>query len=164
MTDRTMDETHRQEHGQASTILDRPDIAKPFVIGAYTIMLAAAAVPLAIAEYPALTDYINHLARMYILVNYDGSAILPTVYQIQWKFIPNLAMDLVVPGIAPLNQDSAQRCVSVAFSPASAVVRTSQAASVSVVMRAIAAYCRDFRACRRQLLLESQAFCSVEHL
>ena len=102
MTDRTMDETHRQEHGQTSTILDRPDIAKPFVIGAYAIMLAVAAVPLAIAEYPALTDYINHLARMYILVNYDESAILPTVYQIQWKFIPNLAMDLVVPGIAPL--------------------------------------------------------------
>jgi hypothetical protein len=61
-------------------------------------LLALALAPLAVIPIPAMIDYVNHLARMYLLVSpgpHPG-------YVVTWQFAPNLAMDLLVPALAQL--------------------------------------------------------------
>ncbi len=59
------------------------------------ILLAAAMAPLFVVEIPAMLDYPNHLARMYLLSGPPNPA-----YELHWGPYPDLAMDLVVPALA----------------------------------------------------------------
>ena len=64
------------------------------------LTLAVAAVtPVFSVQVPPLADYINHLARMYILTNLDNDPLLAKYYGVQWAVVPNLIMDLIVPVI-----------------------------------------------------------------
>jgi hypothetical protein len=56
-----------------------------------------AALPILAVETLPLFDYPNHLARIHILADYDRSAFLRQFYAPDWRPIPNLAMDLIVP-------------------------------------------------------------------
>jgi hypothetical protein len=47
-----------------------------------------------------LVDYPNHLARMYILAQDGGNETLNQFYRVDWKILPNLAMDFVTPFLA----------------------------------------------------------------
>ena len=47
---------------------------------------------------PAMVDYPNHLARMFLLS--DNHAISNPFYEIRWALYPNLAMDMMVPALA----------------------------------------------------------------
>src|SRR6266436_2554893 len=63
------------------------------------LLFAASVVPVLSVEIPAMIDYVNHLARMHLLV--DAAAGRPNpAYEIHWRFYPNLAMDLIVPVLA----------------------------------------------------------------
>lgn len=64
--------------------------------------LALALLPIVITGTLPLVDYYNHLARMHVLAADGGSAALNRFYAIHWRPVPNLAMDLVVPGLAHL--------------------------------------------------------------
>lgn len=46
---------------------------------------------------PPISDYINHLARMYLIASLPNNPQLAGFYQVDWAVIPNLTMDLVVP-------------------------------------------------------------------
>jgi hypothetical protein len=59
-----------------------------------------AALPVLIVATPPLLDYPNHLARMHIEADYQRSPILQQFYALDWRPIPNLAVDLVVPPLA----------------------------------------------------------------
>lgn len=72
------------------------------VWGAFALLMILAAVPLFSTVLPPLFDYPNHLARMHLLSE-GGNAF----YAVQWRPLPNLAQDLIVPPLA--------RLVSVAF-------------------------------------------------
>ena len=61
----------------------------------FAALSALALVPVATTPIPAMVDYLNHLARMYEL-----AAPTSPYYQAAWKLYPNLAMDLIVPGLA----------------------------------------------------------------
>jgi len=55
--------------------------------------------PALLVKIPAMMDYPNNLARMYILVTArNGGA--NNFYQVDWGFYPNLAMDFMVPQLA----------------------------------------------------------------
>lgn len=55
--------------------------------------------PAFFVKIPAMGDYPNNLARMYILVSAkNGEA--NNFYQVHWGLYPNLAMDLIVPQLA----------------------------------------------------------------
>src|ERR1700757_958927 len=58
------------------------------------------ALPVLIVATPPLLDYPNHLARMHIEADYQRSPILQQFYALDWRPIPNLAVDLVVPPLA----------------------------------------------------------------
>src|SRR5690242_11030226 len=51
--------------------------------------------PVAMAKYPALVDFPNHLARHYIGAAIDGSTHLQEYYIYQWRPVANLAGDAI---------------------------------------------------------------------
>jgi len=63
----------------------------------FAFLFVAALAPILWFSIPAaMPDYSNHLARMFILSR-DGGAHEHPYYQVIWSFVPNLAMDLLVP-------------------------------------------------------------------
>lgn len=60
------------------------------------VLLAAVLAVVAVIPVPAMIDYVNHLARMEVLA---GPADHPA-YMRDWRLVPNLAMDLIVPALA----------------------------------------------------------------
>lgn len=66
---------------------------------AYLLLGVLTLSPLLWAKIPPLVDYPNHLARMAILAHVGNSAVANN-YIPDWRLLPNLAMDLVVPPLA----------------------------------------------------------------
>jgi hypothetical protein len=67
----------------------------------FSLLAAAAFLPVLLTPIPAMVDYPNHLARMYILTQ-DGAPDANPYYEVAWALYPNLAMDLLVPRLATL--------------------------------------------------------------
>jgi hypothetical protein len=65
------------------------------------LLALAAFSPVLLVPIPAMLDYPNHLARMYLL-SPAGAAHANPFYQVVWAAYPNLAMDLIVPTLARL--------------------------------------------------------------
>ncbi|MGU3540625.1 hypothetical protein [Methylobacterium sp. A54F] len=64
-------------------------------------LLGLALLPVLATPVPAMVDYPNHLARMYLLAR-DGGPEAHPLYRVAWALYPNLAMDLIVPALARL--------------------------------------------------------------
>src|SRR5262249_17472695 len=62
-----------------------------------SVALAAVLLPLFWVSVPPLVDYPNHLARMAILAHVGNPAAWTENYVPDWRLLPNLAMDLIVP-------------------------------------------------------------------
>ncbi len=76
-------------------LLARPQ-AGPLLFAALFVL---ALVPVLVTPIPAMVDYVNHLARMYLLAA-DGTPQASRFYSVRWSLTPDLAMDLVVPQLA----------------------------------------------------------------
>src|SRR6266446_7850409 len=63
----------------------------------YLVLGALTLSPILSNPVPALVDYPNHLARMWILAKNGGIPELSSNYVANWRLLPNLAMDLIVP-------------------------------------------------------------------
>jgi len=64
------------------------------------LLTAFVIAPVFLVEIPAMVDYPNHLARMYLL-SAIGTPAENSYYVVDWKLYPmNLAMDLIVPPMA----------------------------------------------------------------
>jgi hypothetical protein len=73
------------------------------------LLLAISLLPTLLVDIPAMADYLNHLARMYVLTDARTPNQNP-YYEIRFALYPNLAMDLVVPQLARLvNVEAATR-------------------------------------------------------
>lgn len=72
------------------------------VVAAYLILVPLALSPLLWAAVPPLADYPNHLARMWILAQNGTLPALAANYVTDWRVLPDLAMDLVVPPLAQI--------------------------------------------------------------
>jgi hypothetical protein len=66
----------------------------------FLVLFGLAILPVLQAKIPPLDDYINHLARMHVIAIDGRDALLARFYTIDWKLIPNLAEDLIVPPLA----------------------------------------------------------------
>src|ERR1700693_6265610 len=64
------------------------------------LMLLVASIPIWTNPLPPLADYVNHLARMHVIATIDKDPDLARFYEIEWRPIPNLMMDLIVPVLA----------------------------------------------------------------
>ena len=67
----------------------------------FAFLLGVSFVPVLLTPIPAMVDYPNHLARMYLISRAHTPDANP-FYQIVWALYPNLAMDLLIPRIARL--------------------------------------------------------------
>jgi hypothetical protein len=67
----------------------------------FALLTAASLLPVLLTPIPAMVDYVNHLARMYIL-SQNGTPDANPYYEAAWALYPNLAMDLMVPRMARL--------------------------------------------------------------
>lgn len=65
----------------------------------FAALFAVALMPVLMTPIPAMVDYVNHLARMYVIVA-NGTPDASPFYGVTGSFYPNLAMDLVVPRLA----------------------------------------------------------------
>ncbi|HVH75913.1 MAG TPA: hypothetical protein VM755_13445 [Stellaceae bacterium] len=65
--------------------------------GLYALFGLLTISPLFWVRVPALVDYPNHLARMWILAQHGQFPALSANYLVAWRILPDLAMDLIVP-------------------------------------------------------------------
>ncbi|MGA7993946.1 MAG: hypothetical protein WCA28_03455 [Bradyrhizobium sp.] len=70
-------------------------------IAVFALLAAASLLPVLLTPIPAMVDYPNHLARMYLL-SQNGTPDANPYYEVRWALYPNLAMDLLVPQLARL--------------------------------------------------------------
>jgi hypothetical protein len=63
------------------------------------ILFVISVTPVLLVRIPAMIDYVNHLARMHLLVDAAAGRLNP-VYVLNWRLYPNLAVDIVVPWLA----------------------------------------------------------------
>lgn len=70
-------------------------------IGVLAMLAAVSFLPVLLTPIPAMVDYPNHLARMYIL-SQNGTSNANPHYEVVRAFYPNLEMDLLVPQMARL--------------------------------------------------------------
>jgi hypothetical protein len=69
----------------------------PTVALLFVALIAIASIPIVTHPLPPLADYINHLARTYVVNAIGTDPDLARFYQIEWQIIPNLMIDLIVP-------------------------------------------------------------------
>lgn len=70
-------------------------------IAVFAMLAVVSFLPVLLTPIPAMVDYPNHLARMYIL-SQNGTPDANPHYEVAWAFYPNLGMDLLVPQMARL--------------------------------------------------------------
>jgi hypothetical protein len=78
----------------AGTLRRLACVAAYVVLGAFTLS------PLLSAAVPPLVDYPDHLARIWVLLHAQDIPALASNYVVDWRLLPNLAVDLVLPLIA----------------------------------------------------------------
>ena len=66
------------------------------------LILVGLAIPILSNQTLPLVDYPNHLARMVIIADGGRSPFLAQYYALEWRSLPNLAMDLIVPPLGQL--------------------------------------------------------------
>ncbi len=68
----------------------------------HAVLIAVVLAPMAVAQYPPLVDYPNHLARIHILSALGDDPVLREIYAANWSLVPNLAMDFLLVPLAKL--------------------------------------------------------------
>src|SRR4030088_2471939 len=86
---------------QVMTAWAQPISDRGLAIVVFALLAAASLLPVLLTPIPAMVDYPNHLARMYIL-SQNGTPDANPYYEVAWALYPNLAMDLLVPQMARL--------------------------------------------------------------
>jgi hypothetical protein len=91
----------RQVMTARARLAARPGSDRPIAIVVFALLAVASFAPVLLTPIPAMVDYPNHLARMYIL-SQNGTPDANPYYEVAWAFYPNLAMDLLIPPMARL--------------------------------------------------------------
>jgi hypothetical protein len=86
---------------QVFTAWMRSGSDRSLAITVFALLTAASILPVLLTPIPAMVDYLNHLARMYIL-SQNGTPHANPYYEAAWALYPNLAMDLMIPQMARL--------------------------------------------------------------
>jgi len=68
----------------------------------FVVLTGITSIPIVLYPWLPLADYMNHLARMYVIAGLGTDSDLARFYEIDWQLIPNLMMDLIVPPLQRL--------------------------------------------------------------
>jgi hypothetical protein len=87
--------------------------------GAAIILVAAVlALPAALADFPPLHDYPNHVARAFLLAHLDQMPELQRHYLVAWRPLPNLGFDVIAGSLCRLLDAHLVGRLFLAFLPA----------------------------------------------
>jgi hypothetical protein len=86
----------------ANSFIDRAQHARFLPLLLTAVVLAIVLVPVWSVTVPPLNDYLNHLARMFIIVHLDSDPYLQKMYELHTALVPNLAIDAIVPLLAQI--------------------------------------------------------------
>lgn len=81
---------------------EAPQVTRWTMVGVTLGIALLSALPLLVAAHVPLIDYPFHIARLHILTEYANDPFLQSVYTVQLRPIPNIAMDAVVLGLATI--------------------------------------------------------------
>jgi hypothetical protein len=68
----------------------------------FAVFAFVAAIPVMLHPLPPLLDYPNHLARAHVIAAIGTDRYLSQFYQLEWRIVPNLIMDVLVPPLEPI--------------------------------------------------------------
>ena len=85
--------------GRTVKSYENESLASAVVPAVFALLVCISFSAVLLTPIPAMVDYPNHLARMYVLVR-DGTLNANPYYQATWALYPDLAMDLLVPRLA----------------------------------------------------------------
>jgi hypothetical protein len=88
---------HKPQSGLAQFRKPERDLPGLAVAALFVAVLGVLALPVVTHPLPPLSDYVNHLATGHVIDAIGSDPDLQRFYQIEWRAIPNLMMDLVVP-------------------------------------------------------------------
>src|SRR5262249_30786639 len=80
--------------------LPRAGFSGPQIAVLFVAFILLISIPIWTHPLPPLSDYVNHLSRMYAIASLPKNPILSGFYEVNWQIIPNLTMDFVVPVLA----------------------------------------------------------------
>ena len=78
----------------------RAHFGAPVTALVYTVLTALVLIPIFSVHVPCLGDYLNHLARVHILLTIGSSGALQRFYDSHWHVMPYLGMDVPVAAFA----------------------------------------------------------------
>ncbi|MES2029824.1 MAG: hypothetical protein V4477_11675 [Pseudomonadota bacterium] len=87
------------QKSKAMSAWTHADSYRTAAIVVFALLTAASLLPTVLTPIPAMVDYPNHLARMYLLAE-NGRPGANPYYEVHWALYPNLGMDLLIPQIA----------------------------------------------------------------
>jgi hypothetical protein len=85
--------------GFRSAAAEKPEHAGTVLIASLALFVLAA-LPILLVKVLPLDNYPNHLARIFVIAQEGRDPLLSKFYGVDWKIIPNLAMDLLAPPLA----------------------------------------------------------------
>jgi hypothetical protein len=87
---------------ESSTTKDTSAIRGDYYLLTVALLLIIVLIPIAVTPVPPLVDYPNHLARFHIIAELNHDTVLSRFYALDWRILPNLAGDLIVPPLGRL--------------------------------------------------------------
>jgi hypothetical protein len=87
------------QKSKAMSTWTQADPYRTAAIVVFALLATASLLPTVLTPIPAMVDYPNHLARMYLLAE-NGKPGANPYYAVHWALYPNLGMDLLIPQVA----------------------------------------------------------------
>ena len=96
---------------RASTVAPRRPV--PFVVVMVTLAIGALILPVLVAPLPLMTDYPNHLTRLWLIHGGADLPFLKAIYRVNWDTLTNIGTDLLaVAAMKLVGYDAAGRMVA----------------------------------------------------
>jgi hypothetical protein len=100
--DRSITPVSDPEPAGSVVLADAGGVRALTVARVFFAVALAVSIPILFHPLPPLIDYINNLARAHIIATMASDIDFQRFYEIEWRIIPNLMMDLVVPAMSQL--------------------------------------------------------------
>jgi hypothetical protein len=79
-------------------VMGRVTVNGWLIFGLFVACVGVATIPIFSDRYLSINDYLNHLTRGAVLLNYDSNPAFAQFFAPNWQVLPNLALDLWILG------------------------------------------------------------------
>ena len=83
-------------------VMGRVTVNGWLIFGLFVACVGVATIPIFSDRYLSINDYLNHLARGAVLLNYNGNPAFAQFFAPNWQMLPNLAIDVWILGFGQI--------------------------------------------------------------